>query len=167
MTIFAALIPPEANPSRLSIRDADRTVFIKDGFSWPALLLPIIWLLWHRLWLVLLGYLAAAVALEAITMTLGGPWAAISGLAFSFLFALEANNLRRWTLEKRGWTFAAAIAGADKDEAEARFFSAHAASLPAKGSPPAPQPGQTRPGGPVPRIGTESVVGLTLGREGA
>lgn len=167
MAIFAAMIPPGVRPSRLSHEDADRIVFIKDGFSWPALILPILWILWHRLWLVLLGYLAAAVAVEAAALTAGGPWAAISGVMFAILFGLEANNLRRWTLERRGWTFAAAMAGADRDEAEARFFAALASGLPARKPAETAPSDRTRMGGPAPRIGTESVVGLTLGREGA
>ena len=31
----------------------ERFAFVKDGFSWPALFVPILWILWHRLWLTL------------------------------------------------------------------------------------------------------------------
>ena len=41
---------------------ADRLAFVKDGFSWPALFVPLLWLIYHRMWieLIVLGlvYLA-------------------------------------------------------------------------------------------------------------
>ena len=36
-------------------RDRQRFVFVRDGFHFWALLLGPLWLLWHRLWLALLG----------------------------------------------------------------------------------------------------------------
>ena len=34
---------------------ADRFVFVRDGFSFWAFLFAPLWMLWHRLWLVLLA----------------------------------------------------------------------------------------------------------------
>jgi hypothetical protein len=31
--------------------DGNSVVFIKDGFSWPAFVIPFVWMIWHRLWL--------------------------------------------------------------------------------------------------------------------
>ena len=45
------LKPDESAP------DPDRFVFVRDGFSFWAFLLAPLWMLRHRLWLVLLGYL--------------------------------------------------------------------------------------------------------------
>ena len=35
---------------------ADAIVFVKEGFAWAALVFPILWLLYHRMWLVLAGF---------------------------------------------------------------------------------------------------------------
>ena len=37
---------------------ADKVLFVKEGFGWVALLFPVLWLLYHRLWLVLAGFIA-------------------------------------------------------------------------------------------------------------
>ena len=36
--------------------DPERFVFVRDGFSFWALLFGPLWMLRHRMWLVLLGY---------------------------------------------------------------------------------------------------------------
>jgi hypothetical protein len=37
---------------------ADKFVFVRDGFHFWAAVATVIWLLWHRLWLVLIGWIA-------------------------------------------------------------------------------------------------------------
>ena len=49
----------------------DKFVFVRDGFHfWAALLSPA-WLVWHRLWLALLGWIAVTVAVDLGLMALG------------------------------------------------------------------------------------------------
>src|SRR5215213_8635260 len=36
---------------------ADKFVFVRDGFHFWAAVASVIWLLWHRLWLVLIGWI--------------------------------------------------------------------------------------------------------------
>lgn len=113
------------NPDPLSGNDL---VFVKEGFCWPALFFPLLWPLWHRLWLVVLLVIAVSVAVDAVTMELGWPDAmvAIFTLAFAWLFAAEANDLRRWTLRRHGWRELAVASGRNLAEAEQRFFTLHA-----------------------------------------
>ena len=100
----------------------ERFTFVKDGFSWPALFVPVLWILWHRLWLTLL-FGVAFVMIVAWTGRLAGEdaatWVAILG---TLLFALEANNIRRLSLESRGFEEMGFSSGRDLDEAELRFF---------------------------------------------
>jgi hypothetical protein len=112
------------NPDPLS---GDDLVFVKEGFCWPALFFPLLWPLWHRLWLVALLVLAASLALEAVTVELGWPDATVGvlTLAGAVLFAAEANDLRRWTLRRRGWRELAVASGRGLAEAERRFFALH------------------------------------------
>ncbi len=51
MRLYSVHAPPEEPLA------PERFVFIKEGFSWPALFLPVIWMLWHRMWLTLVYYI--------------------------------------------------------------------------------------------------------------
>ena len=44
-------------------------------------------------------------------------------ILFAFWFALEANGLRRWTLERRGYVLVGVVEGRTLEEAERRFFA--------------------------------------------
>jgi hypothetical protein len=104
--------------------NGDDLNFVSEGFSWIAFLLPLIWALYHRLWLVAIsvliviagvGYLAAAFGLTASMEN------AIY-LAVVIVFGFEANNLRRWTMWRRGWRQVAIVGGRDIGAAERRLF---------------------------------------------
>ena len=188
MAIFMVLVPPGPQRATLRERDLERTVFIKDGFSFPAFFLSIPWLLWQRLWLVLGAFLVTTIILEIGARYSDGPGVGIVSLLVTFLFALEANGLRRWTLERRGWRFVAVVEAHGQADAEQRFFTGLAHDAPAlhahaatgttrdatqgsdgaeitdEGATPAmgqsPEPAR-RPA--APRTSREQVVGLTLG----
>ncbi len=49
MTVYSVYEPPTQAPD-LAER-ADRLAFVKEGFSWPALLVPLLWLLYYRMWI--------------------------------------------------------------------------------------------------------------------
>ena len=160
MTTYTVLIPPDAHREGPSEATLARTLFVKDGFCWPALFLAIPWLLFRRLWLVLLGYLVFVIVVEAGAQFLGDMAPGIIGMGLSLLFAFEANNLRRWTLERRGWRMVAVVEGRNREEAEIRFF-AHIASEQAR-APVSPTP--AAPSGvpaQAPRIGGPKVVGFS------
>ncbi|MER2604490.1 MAG: DUF2628 domain-containing protein [Siculibacillus sp.] len=101
----------------------DGLVLLREGWSWPAFLVPFVWAPWNRLWLVFLGWLAATVAIQGLDHWAGGSVGAIVSFAFMFWFALEANELRRWTLERRGFALVGLIEAGDAVEAEARFLT--------------------------------------------
>jgi hypothetical protein len=163
MSTYMVMAPPDVKDPAASPEAADRLVFIADRFSWFAFGFSVIYLLWHRLWLVLLGYLVVATALELSAAMINDAAPAVATLAISLLFAFEANGLRRWTLERKGWRMIAVACGADVEEAELRFFRGldHGTTEPQET--PAPQHPTTTP--IIPRIGTEHVVGLTFGQE--
>ena len=101
----------------------DEYVFIKDGLSFPAFFLSIPWILWHRLWLTLVWYIVFVLVVAWTDRLLGEDIAIVFALLGSLLFALEANNIRRHSLEARGWDEVGSSFGKDITEAEARFFS--------------------------------------------
>ncbi|ALK11030.1 DUF2628 domain-containing protein [Blastochloris viridis] len=103
---------------------AERIEFVKDGLSWWALLVPLPWMLVRRLWLVAVLYLAAMVALNVALVLLDLPTAAaVLNLASSVIVGLEAANLRRWTLGRRGFRLVAVLSEPSLEAAEHRFFS--------------------------------------------
>ena len=57
MLTFTMHEPP--NPAADRVDRAESLVFVKDGFSWAAALFAPIWLIVHRLWWPLLGYVVA------------------------------------------------------------------------------------------------------------
>ena len=115
---------------------AERFVFVRDSFSWWAFLLAPLWMLRHRLWLVLLGYVVVTGAIEFALVRLGASRTAIVivGLLISLLVGLEASTLRRRALRRRGWSNVAIVSGKDLEEAERRFFDAWLRDAPSRRS---------------------------------
>ena len=101
---------------------AERFAFVKDGFSWPALLMPILWILWHRMWLTLMGFVIFVLLLAWTERLTGEDVATVVAVLGTLLFALEANNIRRLSLARRGWREVGGAVGRDLEEAEIRFF---------------------------------------------
>ena len=102
-------------------------IFIKDGFCWPALVLPFIWPVWRGLWLVALSVL---VLLVAVSVAVQAGWLApLTGTAIeivvAFIVAFEGNNLRRWTKSRRGWREVGMVSGRRLADAEREFFRAY------------------------------------------
>lgn len=97
-------------------------VLVKEGFAWPAFLFGPLWFLWHRLWLALLGYLATNVVLAAALALFGANPAQqlLAGVAFALLVGWHGNDLRRWTLLRRGYRLVELVVARDEGEAEKR-----------------------------------------------
>lgn len=100
----------------------ERFAFVKDGISWPALFVPILWILWHRLWLTLIGIIIFVLLVAWTGRLWNDDIAAVVAIIGAILFALEANNIRRLSLARRGWRDAGSSFGATIEEAEMRFF---------------------------------------------
>ena len=144
MTIYTVLSPPPVSgdiaPDPLSLR------FVKEGFSWPALFFPELWLVVRRMWLVLL--LDVLVVIGAMSLTVAvvdaGALVLLLLLLARFLFALEANGLRRWTYFRHGYRLIGVVEGRRLWEAELRFFldwtpGSHAPPPRSEPEPPAPK----------------------------
>jgi hypothetical protein len=146
----------------METRSVEEAAFVKDGFCWPALFIAVIWLIYRRMWLVLLAYLVAAVGLAWLTMSLAEPAATGIAILFAIWFALEANNLRRWTLEGTGWRMIGVSEGRDRLAAEYNFYAAdQSLTVPVPPVPPAPPSPPERPAvPPTPQPPQTPVVGL-------
>ena len=130
MLTFTVHEPPDPPADR--IERADRLVFVKDGFSWLAALFAPLWMLVHRLWWALLGYLLAIVALR-LAQKFGGLTESTIGLmtfGLNLLIGFEADTLRRWALDRKGWHMLGSVSGRTVDECERRFFDGWLSSQP-------------------------------------
>ena len=129
MASWSVFEPSQTEPG--TFEAADRSAFVKDGWCWPALFIPPIWLVYRRMWIVLLCWLAVVAALSAGQSLLAPPAGLVSMLEvmFALWFALEANALRRWTLARGGWRFTGIAAGVDRIDAEQRYFASHAGAM--------------------------------------
>ena len=105
---------------------AHETVLVREAFSWGALLLPTVWFLWNRMWLVAVLHLAGLVVLS---VAIGAGWAAGIGpwilLAAQILVALHARDLQRWTLARRGFDFIGVVLARDEESGLARLAAEH------------------------------------------
>ena len=99
-------------------------VLVKEGFCWPAFMLSPLWALWHRLWLVAAILVGAGATVPAAAYLLRpdpiSHGAAALGVAV--LIGFFANDLRRWTLERRGYRLDKVVSGADPDDALGRYL---------------------------------------------
>ena len=122
MAVYTVHQPPlkkfEAAP------DPERFAFVRDGFSFWAFLFGPLWMLWHRMWVVLVGYIAVAALMQVGLRYVGAAGGAASFAAFmlALLVGLEAGTLRRFTLGRRGWANVGTIVGTDRETVEQRFF---------------------------------------------
>lgn len=106
--------------------DGSGIVFVKDGFSWLAFFIPFFWMLWHRLWLPLVGYLAAVALIVLAGYVFSWPdnLTGSMGLLANLFVGLEGNNFRRRALARRGFDEVADIVADNGEEASYRFFAA-------------------------------------------
>jgi hypothetical protein len=102
----------------------DRFAFVRDGFHvWAAVLGPL-WLIWHRLWLALLGWIVVTLAVDIGLARLGAGGTAIflANVLIALLMGFEAASLRRWTLSRHNWRQLDIVVADDEEAAERRFF---------------------------------------------
>jgi Protein of unknown function (DUF2628) len=148
MPVYTVHEPPLRAAGALA--ELERFAFVRDGFYWWAFLLTPIWMLRHRLWLVLLIYVVGSAVLESALRVIGAPASviALTAVLISLLIGLEASTLLRFTLRRGGWSNVGVVSGADVEDAERRFFAAWVRQAPAARA--APPQGPAAPMQPAP-----------------
>lgn len=103
---------------------AERLKFVREGFSFFAFLVPPMWMLANRMWLVLLGYLVVFAAIHGVItlFEIDDHWRYYATLALNFVIGFEADALERWTLDQRDWRMVGSVTGNTYEECERRFF---------------------------------------------
>jgi Protein of unknown function (DUF2628) len=126
MPTFTVHEPPPRKDE--SVSSPERFVFVRDGFYFWAFVLAPLWLLVHRLWLALLGFLVLTGGFNFALYWIGAPPGVkfLASFLIALLIGLEAATLWRWTLTRRGWKAIGFIVGEDAEMAERRFYAAWA-----------------------------------------
>ncbi|RUW47312.1 MAG: DUF2628 domain-containing protein [Mesorhizobium sp.] len=98
MTAYVVMEPPGRSEK------VDTTAFVRDGFTWLGLLVPPLWLAWHRLWVeAALAFVIMGV-LSMLGQKLGlGVAGSLLSLLVSLYVGLEGQGLRIAALRRRGW----------------------------------------------------------------
>lgn len=121
MAIHVVMEPPASAGKNAS----EAAVFIRDGFYILGFVVPLLWLLWHRLWLeaavTLAATMALAVASEAAGLTFAAP---LLPLLISLYVGLEGGALRIAALRRAGWHQWGVIEADSIEDAETRYLFA-------------------------------------------
>lgn len=113
-------------------RAEDHVRFVKEGLARWAIVSPVLWFLYHRMWWEGAAYFGLSILIAVAGAAVGFQenLTVLLGLGLQLLAALEANDLRRLALARKGYQTIAIAHGADEEEAEARFFANWSHALP-------------------------------------
>ena len=101
------------------IRAGAAPVLVREGFSWGALLFGPLWLAAHRAWIAAALTLAAFVLIVVLA---GADVAAVLLTALIVLLGLSGHDLRRWSLDHRGYLLAQVVVARNELEALGRLL---------------------------------------------
>lgn len=119
MTTYNVYLPPIGSPEEPS----DNFRLVADKKAPWALIIPIFWLLYHRLWLPLLGYAVITAAILLLLSYNQHPAIAYLSVLPGFYLLLEGQELVRGKLERMGWQYDGIVEGDDQEEAEIRYIA--------------------------------------------
>ena len=98
--------------------DPARMMLARGGFSWLALLVPVLWLAYRRMWLETCIYVAASLVILLWTGVLSG----FLLLALHLFLGFEANTLYEESLSRRGYRLGNIVLARNRLEAERLVF---------------------------------------------
>jgi hypothetical protein len=96
------------------VRTGTAPVLVREGFSWGALLFGPVWLALHRVWIAAVLVLVATVP---ILLLAGDGMATALLAALILLLGFYGQDLRRWSLDHRGYLLAQVVTGRSELEA--------------------------------------------------
>ena len=109
MKMWTAHLRPDAEP-----------ILVPAGFSWLAMIFGPLWLAVHRAWIPA----AIVLALDVIgAFLLPEPLSFVLDAGLAILVGLSAQDLRRWSIENRGYLLTHVIAAGDEAEALGRLLT--------------------------------------------
>lgn len=128
MAIYQVFLPTSSDGGAASLSTSarlDEAQFVRDRGAVIALLVPFLWLVWHRLWFGFAVYCLFAFFLAGIGQT---DWAILTvGLSFlpGLYVFLEGTNLIAAKLTRKGWELFDLVEADSLADAEYRFYRRH------------------------------------------
>jgi len=103
----------------------ERAVFVRDGFSWWALLFGPLWLLWNHAWI---GFLIWSLIQFGLGLLMQNQIIHIGAqslleLLIALALGFEAASIRRYVLRRRGFHLVDVVQDGSLADAERRFFT--------------------------------------------
>lgn len=132
MAIFEAYIGPQVDfpinldGSASQFDEVSSLRLIEDKKHIWALIFPIVWLLWNRLWFWLVAYILASIFIVLLTSAFFPIIGSIMSIVSGFFLFLEGSSLIAAKLERQGWQFAGVADAPDVEIAEYKFLSSNA-----------------------------------------
>ena len=117
MKIYTVHNKPEDN-------SLENTIFIPEGFSWKAFVFNVLWLLYHRVWLAsfFVATMLIVFSLAEKQGLLDTQKIAIIQLGFLVIVGYHANDWRRASLRRKGYTISDVVASDSNFRARQRYF---------------------------------------------
>jgi hypothetical protein len=158
MAVYAVFEPPlkeDAASAAAAMERALRVKFVRDGFSWVAFLFGPVWMLYHRLWLAVVCYVALIFIIAVIAFKFGLAEGAVTlaSTLIAVLIGFEAATLRRRKLLRWRWRDLGVVVEKNRETAERRFFDRWVATVPGE-----PMAVQTVKADDVVPVGDNTVV---------
>lgn len=112
------------------LRHEDRTpprgrapvLIVRDGWSWIGFIVPLFWLLWHRLWFAAFGVFVASLAIALLAQN--PQWASLAlpfNLLVGLFVGLEGQGWRIDAARRHGYRLADIVETDTQEAAELRF----------------------------------------------
>jgi Protein of unknown function (DUF2628) len=106
-----------------SDRRGEAALFIRDALAPFAVIVPVIWLLWHRLWFEAAMALCVSLTLTAAAAWTGSPQlVGIGSILMGIYVALEGGALKAAAARRRGYEDSAVVEAGSIAEAEERYY---------------------------------------------
>ena len=124
MAIYEAYLSPLTNDqgSAAQFESFQSFKLVEDKKHILALIFPIVWLFWNRLWFWLAAYILASIVFVLLSNSylpiIGSIMSLVTGL---FLF-LEGRTLIVTKLERQGWYFAGVVDAPDVEIGEYKYL---------------------------------------------
>jgi hypothetical protein len=101
------------------LRSGAAPVLVREGFAWGALLFGPLWLAVHRAWVPAALALAAGILILALA---SGAAATTLMVALAVWLGLSGQDLRRWSMRRRGFMLLTVVAARREADALARLL---------------------------------------------
>lgn len=108
-------------------RPYEAPVFVAEGFNFYAFIFGFFWALYHRIWLPAFLFFGLSICVRLAShygdLTLLSSF--VLDLGIRLMIGMAANDLRRDTLEKRGYIISDVVISDSLLDAERRYYDRH------------------------------------------